>query len=323
MAPDVPAPSLAAADDPVVRRLADDGLCLGITAWTEPSLVESSELYPPTVTTVEQRLWVYASRYPITQVDSTFYHPPAERTAALWTARTPSGFLFDVKAFRLLTHHPTPPSELWPDLREALPAGQAAKPLVYARDLPPELVAEALRRFAAALGPLRGSGRLGDVLFQLPRYVYPSRASFGYLEWVAGELPGVRASVEFRQHRWMDDEHREHTLDFLARHGLAYVCVDEPQGFPSSVPPVAAATADVAEVRFHGRNAEMWEARGVKPVERYDYDYRAEELAEWVPKIRMLHEGGRPVHLLMNNVYRGYAVRSARTLARLLADELG
>jgi uncharacterized protein YecE (DUF72 family) len=196
MAADVPAPSLAAADDPVVRRLADDGLYLGITAWTEPSLVESAELYPPTVTTAEQRLWLYASRYPVTQVDSTFY-------------------------------------------------------------------------------------------------------------------------------RWMDDEHRERTLDFLARHGLAYVCVDEPQGFPSSVPPVAAATADVAEVRFHGRNAEMWEARGVKPVERYDYDYRAEELAEWVPKIRMLHEGGRPVHLLMNNVYRGYAVRGARTLARLLADELG
>lgn len=82
MAPDVPAPSLAAVDDPVVRRLAHDGLYLGITAWTEPSLVESSELYPPTVTTAEQRLWLYASRYPITQVDSTFYHPPAERTAA-------------------------------------------------------------------------------------------------------------------------------------------------------------------------------------------------------------------------------------------------
>jgi hypothetical protein len=55
MAPDVWAARLAAADDPVVRRLADDGLYLGITAWTEPSLVESGELYPPAITTAEQR----------------------------------------------------------------------------------------------------------------------------------------------------------------------------------------------------------------------------------------------------------------------------
>jgi len=100
-------------------------------------------------------------------VDSTFYHPPARRTAALWVARTPPGFLFDVKAFRLLTQHPTPPSALRRDLREALPDEQAAKPRVYARDLPSELVTEALHRFADALQPLQAAGRLGVVLFQL------------------------------------------------------------------------------------------------------------------------------------------------------------
>jgi hypothetical protein len=76
MAPEVWASRLAAADDPVVRRLADDGLYLGITAWTEPSLVESGELYPPAITTAEQRLGFYASRYPITQVDATFITRP-------------------------------------------------------------------------------------------------------------------------------------------------------------------------------------------------------------------------------------------------------
>jgi len=35
-----------------------------------------------------------------------------------------------------------------------------------------------------------------------------------------------------------------------------------------------------------------------------------------------LHDAGRPVPLLMNNVYRGYAVRNVRMLVRLLADEL-
>lgn len=313
----------AAADDPVIRSLADDGLFIGITAWSEPSLVSSGELYPPTVKTAEERLRFYAARYPITEVDSTFYRPLVARTAAVWAARTPPGFLFDVKAFRLLTHHPTPPAELWRDLREALPAKQAAKSRVYARDLPPELLAEALRRFTAALEPLRSARRLGLALFQLPRYVYPSRTSFSYLEWVANEVQDIRVGVEFRQRRWMDDEHRDATVDFLARHGLVYVCVDEPQGFASSIPPVAVATADVAEVRFHGRNTELWQAPELSPAQRHGYDYRPEELAEWVPRIKALHQDGRPVHLLMNNVYRGYAVRSARTLARLLAERAG
>jgi uncharacterized protein YecE (DUF72 family) len=321
MASDVKEPRQAAADDPVLRKLADDGIHLGITAWAQLALVECGAIYPPTATTAEERLRFYASRYPITEVDSTFYHPPAERVTALWAARTPPGFVFDVKAFRLLTQHPTPPSELWPDLREALSADLAAKPLIYARDLPPNLVAETLHRFAAALEPLRAASRLGVVLFQLPRYVYPSRTSFGYLEWVAEQLPDLRVAVEFRQHRWMDEEHRDGTLDFLTRHNLVYVCIDEPQGFPSSVPPIAAATADIAEVRFHGRNRQMWEARDVSPRQRYAYNYRPAELAEWVPKIGALHAGGRPVHVLMNNCWRGFAVRNAHTLARLLTED--
>ena len=118
VASEVAATARPASDDPVVRRLADDGLYLGLTAWTDPSLVGA--LYAPTATTAEQRLRFYASRYPITEVDSTFYHPLAGRTAATWVARTPPGFLFDVKAFRLLTQHPTPPSGLWRDLRDTL-----------------------------------------------------------------------------------------------------------------------------------------------------------------------------------------------------------
>jgi uncharacterized protein YecE (DUF72 family) len=305
------------ADDPVVRRLASDGISVGLTAWTQPSLV--GPLYPPTVTTAEQRLQFYARRYPITEVDSTFYRPLAERTAALWVARTPAGFTFDIKAFRLLTHHPTPPSALWRDMRDSLPPEQAAKPRVYARNLPRELLTEAFRRFAAALAPLREAGRLGLVLFQLPPYVYPSSASSGFLAWVAGQLDGIRAAVEFRQRRWMDDEHREDTIALLAEHDLAYVCVDEPPGLASTVPPVAVATTDVAEVRFHGRNVALWEAPDVTPAERHRYDYQRDELAEWVPKIRLLHDGGRPVHVLMNNCAGGACVRNARTLVRLLA----
>jgi hypothetical protein len=42
-----------------------------------------------------------------------------------------------------------------------------------------------------------------------------------------------------------------------------------------------------------------------------------------VPKIRALHAEGRPVHVLMNICWRGFAVRSAHTLAMLLTQDGG
>jgi uncharacterized protein YecE (DUF72 family) len=232
--------------------------------------------------------------------------------------RTPADFTFDVKAFRLLTQHPTPLRSLWKDLRERVPSELAEKKNLYMRDLPRELQAEAVDRFTRALLPLHSAGKLGVLLFQLPPYVYPNRGSFGYLSWLAGLLDEYRVAVEFRNGRWLDEEHRAETFGFLERHGLTYVCVDEPQGFRSSVPPVTALTADVAEVRFHGRNAEVWEARGITAAERFKYDYPDEELAEWVPRVSGLAESAERVHVLMNNCHADLGLRSARAFARLM-----
>src|SRR6267143_1153669 len=55
-------------------------------------------------------------------------------------------------------------------------------------------------------------------------------------------LPDDRLAVEFRNATWMSERNRAETLAFLGQHGLSYVAVDEPQGFPSSIPPVAAVT---------------------------------------------------------------------------------
>jgi uncharacterized protein YecE (DUF72 family) len=296
---------------------------VGITAWTEPTLVAAG-YYPPDADSAEDRLRFYASEFPITEVDSTYYAPPSERVAALWAARTPDDFVFDVKAFRLLTEHPTPPKSLWKDLREALPADLAQKRNVYPKDVGPEVMDEALDRFVGALEPLRAAGKLGVLLFQLPEYVHPVKRSYAHLDWLAERLAKTSdtAAIEFRQRRWMDEDHRETTLSFLEERGFAYVCVDEPQGFPSSLPPVAATTADVAVVRFHGRNADTWKKKGITAAERFAYDYteHPEELEEWVPKVAQLHEDDRPVHALMNNCYSDYAVNSGRYLAQLLDD---
>jgi uncharacterized protein YecE (DUF72 family) len=300
-------------------HLTTKGIRIGTCSWTDPTLVKGGSFYPEEKMTAAERLAFYAAQFSIVEVDATYYAPPAERTSGLWVERTPPDFIFDIKAFRLLTQHPTPPSALWKEFREELPAEFAEKRNIYMRDLPRELQTEAVRMFREGLMPLHSAGKLGVVLFQLPPFVYPTRGSFGYLKWAAEHLEDFQLAVEFRNDRWLDEEHQAETLNFLERHNLAFVCVDEPQGFKSSVPPVVAVTGSIAEVRFHGRNAENWEKKGISAAERFRYEYTSQELEEWVPRIETLAREADSVHALMNNCYADYGIRSARLLADLLA----
>src|SRR5579872_5861365 len=79
----------------------------GTASWTDPTLL-ATDWYPPEADTPEERLRHYSSIFPLVEVDSTYYSLPAERTAMLWSDRTPDDFTFDFKAFRLFTGHPTP-----------------------------------------------------------------------------------------------------------------------------------------------------------------------------------------------------------------------
>jgi uncharacterized protein YecE (DUF72 family) len=96
-----------------------------------------------------------------------------------------------------------------------------------------------------------------------------------------------------------------------------------PQGFDNSLPPIAAATADdLAMVRFHGRDPVVWAKKSIPASERFRYDYSREELQQWVPKVETLAEETRETHVLMNNCYQDFAVRSARELGDLLSLDL-
>jgi uncharacterized protein YecE (DUF72 family) len=128
------------------------------------------------------------------------------------------------------------------------------------------------------------------------------------------------AAVEFRGGGWMETDRQCRTLKLLEDLGLAYVSVDEPQGFPSSTPPVAACTADLAVLRLHGHNAETWEKPNITAAERFRYLYSEDELRGWVEPVRALADQAERAPVLMNNCYRDYAVRNARQLAGLLAQ---
>jgi uncharacterized protein YecE (DUF72 family) len=297
-------------------------VALGTASWTDRTLIESETFYPRRLMRAEDRLRFYARHFPVVEVDSSFYALPAARNAVAWAERTPADFTFGVKAFAAMTQHPFVPARLPPDLRAALGA-QARAARLYARDLPPAVDAEIWRQFAAGVAPLAEAGKLGYVLLQFPKWFPYARASLAYLERAIERLPGHRLAIEFREPSWLAADRAETTLAFLRARGLVYVAVDEPQGTPASVPPLAAATSDaLAVIRFHGRNAAAWNRPGVGVEEKFSYLYGGDELHAWVPKIRELAARARAVHVLMNNCGRHYAVQGAKDLARLLAAAL-
>ena len=269
--------------------------------------------------TAEQRLRYYASQFPLAEIDSTYYAPPAEQQARLWAQRTPDGFRFDVKAYSLLTGHPTRPRSLWRDLREQLPAEVSEKPNVYAKHLGVDALEEAWRRFEAALRPLQESGRLGSVLFQYPPWFVPRRENRAEIEALRARLPDYRVCVEFRSPLWLAEQRdRERTLRLLEEHGLIFACVDAPA--VSGLPRLLAVTnPELLVVRFHGRSDSTWSGTSRSAAERFRYLYSDQELEELARPISEVVHQAAESHLLMNNCYRDYAVRNAATLRDLLS----
>jgi uncharacterized protein YecE (DUF72 family) len=291
----------------------------GSCSWTDKTLVDEGDWYPRKTMSAEERLRYYAAQFPLTEIDSTYYAPPAERQVALWAERTPNGFRFDVKAYSLLTGHPTRPRSLWRDLREELPADVAEKRNVYPHHLGTEAMDEAWRRFEAALRPMHEAGKLGAVLFQYPPWFGPRKDNRAEIEALRERLPDYRVSVEFRSPRWTEsDRDRERTLGMLEEHGLIFVCVDAPP--VSGLSRVIAVTnPELLIMRFHGRSDSTWKDTSRSAAERFRYLYSEQELEELVPPIAEHAAEARETHLLMNNCYQDYAVRNADQLRDLLA----
>ena len=289
-------------------------ILVGTASWTDKTLIASG-WYPPSADNPERRLRYYAGQFPLVEVDATYYALPAAQTATSWAERTPDGFTFNVKAFSLFTQHPTPVKALPADLRSSVMDAAPGKSRVYLKDVDPGVVDQAWERFLAALQPLRQAGKLGAILLQFPPWFPIGRARRDYILACALRVAPDRVCIEFRNKTWMTPENQEETLGFLAAHQLPYVCVDMPQGYPSSIPPVLAATSDLALVRMHGHSAK-WESKDI--YERFGYEYSDGELAEWAPRIRDLAAGASTTHVLFNNCYRNYAQVNAQTLEEQL-----
>jgi uncharacterized protein YecE (DUF72 family) len=283
---------------------------VGTASWTDKTLLASG-WYPQDADSAERRLAYYATHFPLVEVDSTYYTPPAERTAELWAARTPTDFVFNIKAYGLLTGHPTRVNSIYKELRP-----DSDKPTVYQKDLEPQVLEDIWARFLSSLDPLGAAGKLGALLFQFPPWFTIRRSNKQYVLEVIHRCHPLKVLVEFRHASWFSGDNAAETLEFLRRHEIPYVCVDMPQGHPSSIPPVLEATSDLAVVRFHG-HSDKWTSKDI--YEKFGYLYSERELADWAPKLAKLAERAENTHVLLNNCYSDYAQRNAQQLAALLA----
>jgi uncharacterized protein YecE (DUF72 family) len=292
----------------------------GTCSWTDKTLVRDTDWYPKKTMSAAERLAFYASQFPITEADSTYYFPPSPELTRGWAERTPDDFTINVKAYSLLTGHPTRPESLWPDLRAAIKPEFAGKRNVYAAHLDDDAVEEAWTRFEFALWPLREAGKLGAVLVQYPDWFTAKKANRDELATIRARWPDMPVCVEFRSPTWLTaPEDRERTLHTLGDLGFTLVIVDAP---PSSklTAVVAVTNPALAVIRFHGRNDETWKKPGTTAAERFDYLYSKAQLQTWVPRIKALAEQAGTVHALMNNCYQDYGVRNAADLASLLEE---
>ncbi len=243
-------------------------------------------VYPPRTKPAEM-LTLYAKKFPVVEIDSTYYGVPAFETVEGWVRRTPERFRFAAKLPGTGTHVP-----------------EHARGTLH----------EDVRLFRARLAPLVASGKLACALMQFPNSFRPGAAAEGHLRALRDELDDVPLVAEFRHREWQTND----TLLLLRELEIGLVAVDEPQ-YASLPRPLSDATANVAYVRFHGRNYEQW-WKGDN-VTRYDYSYTAQELEQWAGRLVDLaaQPGVREVFAFFNNHRRGQAARNAEMFEALIA----
>ena len=285
---------------------------IGTCSWADEALTK--HWYPRQVP-AKERLPYYAERFSTVEVDSTYYRLPERSMVQGWADRTPDDFVMHVKAFGLMTRHPVRLEQLPPDLREGMPVDERGRV-----DRPPrELRGEVFRQFLGALEPLRESGKLGGILFQLPPYVVWKESSLDYLAWARDQLGADAMLVEPRHRSWFEEDVRADLLRFLEEHRMTWVVVDAPKVEAKNVPDtVVAVTSPMTYVRFHGRNAGTWNVRGGSAADRFDYLYDEDELREWVAPLRELSDQAEEAYAFFNNNNQTSGVAQAPAGAMLL-----
>ncbi|MDW8034663.1 MAG: DUF72 domain-containing protein [Nitrososphaerota archaeon] len=156
-----------------------------------------------------------------------------------------------------------------------------------------------LKTFLDTLAPLKNANKLGAVLFQLPPK--PIEAFKGFEAFLKSLPDSYSFVIEFRDSSWI----KEDVFKLLSDNNVGYCIVDEPL-----LPTMLKVTGEFSYVRFHGRGSRPW----------YYYDYRLEELKEWKIKLEDLSKNSKRVYVYFNNHFKGYAVKNALQMMRIMEN---
>ena len=196
-----------------------------------------------------------------------------------------------------------------PDMDISIKAHQS-----LTHDIDPPTWDDSVTLYRRAVEPLLRDGRLAAVLLQFPYSFHYEPDNRRYLDKVLRALGHLPLVVEFRNDQWLNNR----VFDGLRARGAGFCCVDAPalKGLPPSLDMV---TADIAYVRFHGRNAKQW--WGSDAAARFDYLYSPEELAGYDGRVQAMMQQAKKIRLYFNNHRRGQAPANALWLQEHLRSQ--
>lgn len=218
----------------------------------------------------------YAARFPIGELNSTYYRIAPAKTYAAISRKTPDHFRLFAKVHADVTHTRC----------DALAS---------------------LRQLLDALKPVQEAGKLAGLLAQFPGEFHYADANLDYALRLQDDCRPLPLAVEFRNRSWLRDDVHER----LRAAGITWVCPDEP-ALPDLLPLRLLATTELLYIRLHGRNSRTW--YHPQTGDRYDYDYSPDELTA-IAKTALEHAGtAKQIFVYFNNCHAGQAARNAQWL---------
>jgi uncharacterized protein YecE (DUF72 family) len=201
---------------------------IGVTGWGD-----HDSLYDQP-TSAREKLQVYASHFPIVEVDASFYAIQPKSNIERWVKDTPDRFQFIVKAYQGMTGH-------------------------QRGDLPFDSIDEMFELFKESVLLYQQQGKLAMVLFQFPPWFDCTKENVQYLRYCKRKMEGLPCALEFRNQSWFSGGMREKTISFMKEEEWIHSICDEPQVGSGSIPTVLEPTSKGKTlIRFHGRNIHGW-----------------------------------------------------------------
>jgi uncharacterized protein YecE (DUF72 family) len=235
--------------------------------------------------------------FDVVEINTSFYGHIRPELARLWTRRVAAvnpDFVFTAKLHRSFTHSPL-----------------AVMEPTSAATIKPTDEDERLAR--EGLDVLAGAGKLGALLIQFPVSYKNTSLNREYLENLLRQFIEYPRVVEVRHASWDNPQ----TIQEFEQRNVSFCNIDQPLIGPA-LEATEYVTAPVGYVRLHGRNYNQW-FEAERSEDRYNYFYKAGELAGWKDKIERIAGKAEVTYVVANNHFEAKAGANALQLKNILS----